>query len=268
MNQSQLRTVLKSWLDGVVGVSHVSTIDFSADFITGNVIAGSINGTAFSTVQFDTNHALTLKKLAFSMQLIGHIRSARVTGARQITVTAYKTNLSLVAAITVTGGASQSVMTQTTTTAAASVPVFRANQKSEQYTDQCTFNILSEIVYGVDGYRNADPSTNLSLLVGSRIATIGLSFIGEKALEKAARVHSELYSERAKNFFAGYNLAVFGRLSIVDLTELMETDFQERADFDFRVRYFDTQEEDLGSIENANIDAVIDSFSVDQIIIG
>lgn len=267
MNQSNLRTYLKAWLDGVVGTAHTFTINFSADFITGNVISGTLNGLAFTSVTFNSTHAETLQQLAFSIQLVNHVRTAKITGARQITVVCYVTNLSVTSAITVTGGASQAVMTQTTVTAPASVPVFRMDQAPEQYTEQCTFKFLSIVNYGIDGYRIADPDTNLSLLVGSRIATLSLSYIGEKAFEKASTIYAEMYSERAKIYFNGLNLAIVNREQIVDLTEILDTKFQERADFDFRIRYFDEREEDLGSIDSVAIDGEIDEVNIEQIIV-
>ena len=206
--------------------------------------------------------------MAFSIQLLTHVRTAKITGARQITVVAYVNNTPITAVITVIGGATQATMTQTTVTTASSIPVLRMDQKFEKYAAQCLFKILSIIPFGIDGYRAVDTSTNLSLLVGSRIATLTVSYIGPLAIEKISTVYSELYSERAKNYFNNLNLSIVGRESVKDLTGLLDTEFQERADFDFRISYFDEQEEDLGTIDSITVDAEISNVNVNQIIVG
>lgn len=268
MNQSSLRTYVKAWIDGVVGVPHTFTLNFSADFVSGNVISGTLNALAFTSVSYATSHAATLQQLAFSIQLLSHVRTARITGSRQITVVGYVTNTTITALLSVTGGATQASTTQTTVTSASSVPVLIMDQKFESYTEQCTFKILTTLPYGIDGYRIPDADTNLALLVGSRIATLTVSYIGEDAIEKASRIYAELYSERAKTYFNERFLSVVNREPVKNLTALLDTEYAERADFDFRLSYFDEQEEDLGSIESITVDATISEVNVNQIIVG
>lgn len=267
MNQANLRRYIKAFLDSCVGEPHTITLNFNSDFVTGNVISGDINSTDFLDVTYATSHAATLQELAFALQVIPAVRTAKITGARQITVVGYVTNTTLTATISTTGGATQPTLTQTTVTAASSVPVLRQYVKFEQYTEQCVFRVLTSVPYGIDGYRNIDPDTNLSLLVGNRIATITVDYTGPYAIEKISRIYQELYSERARIYFQNYEMSVSRRESIKDLTELQETEWQERASFDFYLRYFDTTEEDLSTIETVTIDGTIDEVPIEQIII-
>lgn len=267
MNQSQLRQYIKTFLDKTTGSAHVLTATFDSDFVTGNVISGTINGTAFIDVPFNSSHSQTIVDLSLSIQNVSPLRKVQVTGARQLTLTAYDTNTTITPVITVTGGAIQASDTIATTTAASSIPVFLMNEKYMKDTEQCTFNIMNVSAFGEDGYRKVDAETNLSLLAGSRVATIALSYFGIDAFEKLSRVYIEMFSERWTRFFNDVYLAIINREQIVNTSELMETKYFERADFDFRIRYFDTNEENVGTIEDINIDSTIDDVAMDQIVV-
>lgn len=266
MNQSQIRTAMKTFLDSVVGTPHTFTLTFDDDLITDNVITGDFNGLDFLSITFATSYSATMQQLAFAFQNLESVRSATVTGDDEITVEAMITNTEIVATVTVTGGATQAIVTQDTVTEWASVPVFRMNQKITQYPEQCAFNIINVSPFGVDGYRNVNTDTNLSLLAGSRIATISVDYTGVSAIDKASRIYAELYSERANIYFNGLGIAIAGREPIKDLTGLLDTEFQERADFDFYIRYFDTTSVDLGSIETVVVDETIDEVTYTETI--
>lgn len=266
MNQSNLRRKIKAWLDTVVGNQHIFTIDFNSDFVSGNSIAGTINAEDVSQVNYTTSHANTLKLLALSIQNMVIVQTAKVTGARQITVTAMESNTTLTATLNISGGASQPVVTQTTTQTPTSVPVNLMNQKMEEPTEHCLFNIVSINTVGIDGYQKVDPETNLSLLVGNRIATLSIAYIGNYALEKASRIYNALYSDSATSYFNSNGMAIVRREPIKDLTALLDTDFQQRANFDFYLRFTETIEEDLGSIEHIVLEGnVSDDVDVETI---
>ncbi len=254
MNQSNLRKVIKAWLDTVVGDPHIFTLDFDSDFVSGNQITGSINSEDIFQVDYTTSHDNTLKLLAFSLQNSDAIQTAKITGVRQITVTAHMTNTALTANLNISGGSAQPVFTQTTTQAPSSVSVNFLNQKMEESAEHCLFNILSVKPVGIDGYQKINFETNLSLLVGNRIATVNIVYIGNYALEKSSRIYNALYTDSTTSYFQSHKMAIVRREPIKDLTNLLDTDFQQRADFDFYLRFNEETEEDRGSIEHIVID--------------
>ncbi|NIQ92450.1 MAG: DUF3383 domain-containing protein, partial [Deltaproteobacteria bacterium] len=98
-------------------VAQIQTLDFDADFVTGNNIDLEINEVAITTVPFNGTHAQTLTDLAAEIQLNSDVSTATVTGARQITITAQKAGVPVALTnIAVTGGASQANGSTTTTT--------------------------------------------------------------------------------------------------------------------------------------------------------
>lgn len=95
---------------------HIFTIDFDADFITGNLIDVTIDGIPVAQTPFDTDQATTLGNFATNVQAHPEIATATVTGARQITVTSDDQDvLKVITALAVTGGASQANGEVTTT---------------------------------------------------------------------------------------------------------------------------------------------------------
>lgn len=254
MNLATIRTAIKTFIDANTGTAHVSTLDLDADFMSGNVISGDVNSVDFIDVAYATSHAATLQQLTFAIQAIPSVRKAAITGARQITITAYDTGATQTATIFITGGATQPEVTQTTTVAAESIAgATLLNQKVTQKVAQCNFRISNVMTFGVDGTQKTSAETNLSLLVGSRVATLTIDYTGDRAMEKISRLYNEIFSEKWNTYFFAQGFVLFDREQIVDLTGLLDTEFQERASFDSVFRFRDVTEMDLGTIETVNI---------------
>lgn len=111
----------------VVGKQQVQTIVFSANIITGNSIAASVNGNNLSATAFDTDNATTLTDLATKIAAQPGVASAVSDGTHTITVTT-STNgaLTVIPNPVVTGGASQATATVTQT--GAGIPNSQAGQ--------------------------------------------------------------------------------------------------------------------------------------------
>jgi len=92
------------------GKKQEQTLDWDADFVSGNTIDGKVNGAAIASVPFNTDQATTLADVATAIQNAHHdVLSASATGARQITVVSVSDKNVLLSDFTVTGGASQAV---------------------------------------------------------------------------------------------------------------------------------------------------------------
>jgi hypothetical protein len=90
------------------------TIVLSGDLITGNTIAGDLNGTPIS-VPFNTNHATTMADLESAVEAVAGVLSATVggTGNRTLTIVANADTELTIGTFTVTGGASQATAVTT-----------------------------------------------------------------------------------------------------------------------------------------------------------
>lgn len=98
-------------------VAQVQTIVFSANLITSNSIACTIDGTALSATVFDTDNSTTLAALATKIQATDGVSTAVSDGSHTITVTAQNAGIPVaISGVTVTLGASQATATITTTT--------------------------------------------------------------------------------------------------------------------------------------------------------
>lgn len=99
-------------------VAQQRTLTFSANLVTGNSIAGTVDGVALSATPFNTSNAQTLTDLATALQATAGIATAVSNGTNQITITAANAGIPvLLSGFVVTGGASQPTITIATTVA-------------------------------------------------------------------------------------------------------------------------------------------------------
>lgn len=99
-------------------VAQQRTLTFSGNLVTGNSIAGTVDGVALSATPFNTSNAQTLTDLATALQATAGIATAVSNGTNQITITAANAGIPvLLSGFVVTGGASQPTITIATTVA-------------------------------------------------------------------------------------------------------------------------------------------------------
>lgn len=95
-----------------------STLVFSADLVTSNVINGNVNGVAIAPVTFATSHLATMNAIAAAIHTADANLTATVGGANNRTISIQAANgfAALAAAWIVTAGASQATVAITNTT--------------------------------------------------------------------------------------------------------------------------------------------------------
>lgn len=99
-------------------VAQQRKLTFSGNLVTGNSIAGTVDGVALSATPFNTSNAQTLTDLATALQATAGIATAVSDGTNQITITAANAGIPvLLTGFVVTGGASQPTITIATTVA-------------------------------------------------------------------------------------------------------------------------------------------------------
>lgn len=93
------------------GKDQTQTIEWDADFVTGNLVDGKINNVAIAQVPFNSDQATTLADVATEIESNAKVKSATVTDTREITVISETDELATLSDFVVTGGAGQAVDT-------------------------------------------------------------------------------------------------------------------------------------------------------------
>jgi len=274
MDQSALQLTLYNWLVAELGVKHTFTIDLDADFVTGNVINGSFDGEAIDPVTFITDHDATMELLRAEIQKRLEIFKATITASRQITcVGADVGDTIAVVGPTVTGGATQPVATIATTESPSAATVIFADQNSPRPSDPYAVIRIGTISQlGQDELREIDPDTLLATTGGQRRATISVDYFGSNALENIMKASNSLEKWSLVDTFNTAGIAFIEKNDIQNLTAMLETKYQQRANFDFFIGFAENVEEDLGIIEEVeltgNVTADGKDLDIDKVTVG
>lgn len=260
MNETTLKAALYDWLSAALGTRETFTITFNADFVTGNVINGTFDGDLMDAVAFDTNHTTTLENLAAEIQTLASIFKATVTGARQITCIGLDTgeDITLVGP-TVTGGASQAVATKVVTEEAEAVTVYFADQidntgrNAPQPAYPCACIRVNNVQkLGWDELREIDDA-NIATFGGQRRATVNISYFGQNPIQGVVNAYNSLEKQTVIDALSADGIAILEKNDVQNLTNMLETKFEPRADFDFYIGFADNFEDDLGIIETVEL---------------
>lgn len=256
MNQSQIRGILYSWLKKELGTRQVFTVTFDADFVTGNVIAGSFGGDAFS-VNFDTNQVTTLEALRRAIQDLDSIFKCQVTAARELTCTVLQPGTSpTLTGPTVTGGASQAIATILETVEPYDMQVVFAEQVSalKPLRPFATIRMGNFVKLGWDELRDFDSETCIAQMGGQRRATVEINFFGDNSFTEMSKIYNSLEKFSIISYFSQNGIGLGDKNSVQNLTTVLESKWEERAFFDFFILYADNYEDDTGIIETVEID--------------
>lgn len=126
---------------------------FSADLVSSNSVAGTVNGTALTATVYATSHAATMAAIATKIEAIDGVASATVGGANDRTITVLAEDGTAISAsgFVVTLGASQATVTQTNTTtdvfqgvSGAKANVEQAADGTVQYAQEDAVNVVTK----------------------------------------------------------------------------------------------------------------------------
>ena len=80
MNEGLIKSTLANWLETSLGQPQIIVLNFSADFVPGNVITIQIDLETTRPVTYTTSHANTLQLFARALQDTNNVFKALVTG--------------------------------------------------------------------------------------------------------------------------------------------------------------------------------------------
>jgi len=118
----------------------------------------------------------------------------------------------------------------------------------------CTLRVDTVTPLGGQDEMQSALGTGKQRTYGVRDATVLVEIIGPGAYAKleAAEATLSLPTKR-ETLWAGYGVSVIDTLSLVNATELLETEFEERAQMELRIYYAIEAEDETGLIEQVEI---------------
>lgn len=260
----EIKTAFQEWFSKEIGQQHVFRITFDADFVPGNQIDGSFDGDAIFTVDFETDQETTLKALAAEIQATAAIFEAKVTGAREITVTGLLNgNTIAVVGPTVSGGASQPNATTSEVTAPAGIPVIYADQAAPRPAKPYgTIRLGVQRDLGLrDEFRELD-ELGVAEYLGQREMTVAMNIYGPGAMEQMQKAQASLSKETVlARFMGAFGIAILDAGDITNLTGFLEVSVEERAQMEVRIGYSVTTKDDVGWIETVEANDQIISIA-------
>lgn len=99
------------------------------------------------------------------------------------------------------------------------------------------------------------PTDNLGnvLLKGDREFTLNIQAYGEQPFQTLENLRTSLQKQSVINYLHSQGLAYFGQESIIDITTLLDSRFEQRASMDVYFRIAQTLEDELGVITTIEI---------------
>jgi hypothetical protein len=186
MNEGLIKSTLANWLDLSLGQPEIIILNFSADFVSGNVITMAIDLETTAPVTYTTSHANTLQLFARALQDTNNIFKALVTGPRQITITGATNGVTYtIFSPIITGGVSQPTMSFSISQAAIRVPVIYADQAGPRPSFPYAVLRISDFVKtSRDEIRQINPARGIYEVGGERRMTAAVDYFGNNPIQE------------------------------------------------------------------------------------
>lgn len=106
-------------------------------------------------------------------------------------------------------------------------------------------------------YEGLPDATGDASFRGNREFQVYAQTIGSNAIQYAEALHSSLEMRASRDQLATAGIVFVENLGINDITELLETEWEERAQIDFRFRIASVDTENVGLIEHVEVTQTI-----------
>lgn len=118
---------------------------------------------------------------------------------------------------------------------------------------------------GFDDYKGAVNAAGIITIKGIRSGIVSLNIYGTDALEKMELTRDSMFKEGTHSLlWDTYGISLMSVDNIQNLTGLLETDFEERAQMDVMINYAREITDNVGLIEHVNIDGEADGHIINQ----
>lgn len=116
-----------------------------------------------------------------------------------------------------------------------------------------TYRIDSVVQNGHDEITQPVGSSGIGIIAGQRTATISVHFFGDNPLEGISKAYLSLAKPSVQAAFYAANIAILTRLTIQNISAMLETKYEPHAMFDFYAGLNDSDVDDLGFIERIGL---------------
>ena len=258
----QTKEAVRHWLRKALGKEHIFKIVFDSDFVAGNLINASFNAEPIEPVAFDTDHDTTLAKLASNIQNTAAIFRCIVSGPLELTCQgALKGHEVIIIGPSVTEGETQAVAATELVQEHELIEVIESQQASGRPEKTCAvYSAGVNRALGLRdpffGYEN-DGAGELMQMGGMRMITFNVQIIGPDAVQYATEARQSLNFQSVLDaFYDNYEMAVVRTEPVQNITQLLETIWEERASFDVIFSYSENYLEEIPIIKSVEIAAV------------
>ena len=274
MQEQVMRQALKSWLTGVFAQSQ--TLVFSLPLVSLNVISGNVVVGGITTpisVTFATSNAVTLQAIATAIQAVAGVNYAYPVNANTIQINSLPGTIVTLTGWNVTLGASQAVVT--VGSLIQPIPIMYDYQALPATGPFVTYKIGTVVSKGYDTSLGFN-SSYLFNKGGLREATITISYFGYSpengvsnnyAPQSASRISDSLELPSVQGAFNAQGLAFLHKNPIQQLTYLLESKYQPRADFDFYLGFVANEIDNLSYIESVTVTGTVHAGNETETII-
>jgi len=128
-----------------------------------------------------------------------------------------------------------------------------------------TIRIMDQSQVGGDDSRSGVSALGIQTSKGVREGVISLNIYGDDALEKMSIARDSMFKETTHDkLYVTYGVSVTSSENIQNLTGLLETDFEERAQMDVNILYARESTDDVGLIEHVAIEGEANGITISE----
>ncbi len=128
-----------------------------------------------------------------------------------------------------------------------------------------TIRVMNQAQVGGDDVKKPVDALGIRESKGVRSGAMSLNIYGDGANEKMQLAMESMFKETSiRKLWDTYGVSVTTAGDIQNLTGLLETDFEERAQMDVNILYAREYDEDVGLIKHVNIEGEVDGVTISQ----
>ncbi len=140
-------------------------------------------------------------------------------------------------------------------------PIFARQNSPRPQKPYATIQLQSLSMMGQDELRSIDDS-GIATIGGQRKMTIDLNIYGPDALGLMHQAQSSLSKQSVLDAFYESEIAIWNVGDAKDLTALLETNWEERAQMDVFIGFANNINDDLGIIEKVDLSGQINNTTI------
>jgi hypothetical protein len=258
MNEKTILRTMAIWLERSLGTPEVSILQFSTAFTLGQTIDITINTVPITQVTASATMGETMQSLLFSIQDHPDILMVSITSANELIIVGQINGKALtINSYLVVGAGTLPTMQKTVSTTAVSIPVIFGYQNAPRpdlpVYAAVYFDSLNKI--GWDEIREIDQN-KIANIGGQRTATISVHYFGPNPMQEISKAYNSLEKGTILDILTTNGIAVLEKNPIQNVTEMLETSFQNHSAFDFSIGFAENYFDDLGTIEQAELTGI------------